>query len=79
MLSWQEILANLREYLEDLKKALRFVLEGVGRVHQRISKLIDAEQYNSTRLTCMESRIDDIDGNLREQLGIMEEIRKEVG
>ena len=55
---------------------LRVVHESLVGVHQCISKSIEVEMYKGNKISCMKSRIEDIDGNLRDKLPLIEDVKK---
>ena len=75
---WCEIYTSFRGYLEDLKRMLWVVQEGVGGVRHKIATLIEETRLNGNNITCLESRIGDLDGNMCEQIALMDEVKKNL-
>ena len=52
--------------------------EGVGGVRHKIATLIEETRLNGNNITCLESWIGDLDGNMCEQIALMDEVKKDL-
>ena len=47
-------------------------------MRHKIGTLIEETRLNGNNITCLESRIGDLDGNMCEQIALMDEVKKNL-
>ena len=75
---WTASFSSMKSGIEDLKLNLRKVFDVVGLVLKENREIIAYIWYISNQIGCQESRIEDLERDLRELMGTIDIIKEEV-